>query len=99
VDQVTGPLLPHLGPVEIVGYHVVVVDITQPELAPGKTKTSFNADLARAETTFLVPKQFLEPNRIYEFEVLATERNGNQTITEGGIFCTRPKTAANCVEP
>jgi len=98
-NKVTGPLLPYLGPVEIVGYHVVVVDITQPELAPGKTKTSFNADLARAETSFLVPKQFLEPNRIYEFEVLATEKNGNQTITEGGIFCTRPKTAATCVEP
>jgi hypothetical protein len=46
-----------------------------------------------------VPKQFLEPNRIYEFEVLATEKNGNQTITEGGVFCTRPKTAASCVAP
>jgi hypothetical protein len=98
-NKVTGPILPFLGPVEIVGYHVVVVDITNPTLAPGKTKTAFDADLAKGETSLLVPKQYLEPKRIYEFEVLATEKGGNQTITEGGIFCTRPRTEANCEEP
>jgi len=98
-NKVTAPILPSLGPVEIVGYHVVVVDITNPELAPGKTKTSLNADLAKGETTFLVPKQYLEPGRIYEFEVLATEKGGNQTITEGGVFCTRPMVAADCEAP
>jgi hypothetical protein len=96
---VTGPIVPYLGPVENVGYHVVVVDITKPTLAPGKTKTSLNADLSKGETSFVVPKQYLEPGRIYEFEVLATEKGGNQTITEGGIFCTLPITAANCVSP
>jgi hypothetical protein len=98
-NKVTGPIVPYLGPVEIVGYHVVVVDITSPTLAPGKTKTSLNADLSKGETSFVVPKQYLEPSRIYEFEVLATEKGGNQTITEGGIFCTLPITAANCVSP
>jgi len=97
--KVTGPILPHLGPVEIVGYHVVVADVTVPVLAPGKTKTVLDADLSKGESTFLVPKQYLEPGRIYEFEVLATEKGGNQTITEGGLFCTPPKTAANCVSP
>jgi hypothetical protein len=97
--KVTGPIIPYLGPVEIVGYHVVVVDITAPVLAPGKTKTALDADLSKSETSFLVPKQYLEPDRIYEFEVLATEKGGNQTITEGGIFCTRPRTAATCEEP
>ena len=77
----------------------LVVDITQPVLPPGKTKTSLDADLSRSETSFLVPKQYLEPNRIYEFEVLATEKGGNQTITEGGVFCTSPIVAANCVKP
>jgi hypothetical protein len=98
-NKVTGPILPYLGPVEIVGYHVVVVDVTKTELPPGATKTSFNADLSRAETTFLVPKQYLEPNRIYEFEVLATEKGGNQTITEGGVFCTPPILPENCELP
>ncbi|MFZ2508913.1 MAG: hypothetical protein WAW79_10640, partial [Steroidobacteraceae bacterium] len=98
-NKVTTPIVPYLGPVEIVGYHVVVVDITVPTLAPGATKTSLNADLSKSETSFLVPKQYLEPNRIYEFEVLATEKYGNQTITEGGVFCTRPMAAADCEAP
>ncbi len=97
--KVTGPILPTLGPVEIVGYHVVVVDVTNPVLQPGKTKISFNADVSKAETSFLVPKQYLEPNRMYEFEILATEKGGNQTITEGGVFCTYPIAPANCKLP
>jgi hypothetical protein len=97
--KVTGPIVPYLGPVEIVGYHVVIADVTVAVLAPGKTKTQFDADLAKGETSLLVPKQFLEPDRIYEFEVLATEKGGNQTITEGGVFCTPRKTAANCESP
>ncbi|HEY7643018.1 MAG TPA: hypothetical protein VH814_25025 [Steroidobacteraceae bacterium] len=97
--KVTRPILPSLGPVEVVGYHVLVVDVTVPVLPPGKTKTSFDADVSRNETSFLVPKQYLEPNRIYELEILATEKGGNQTITEGGVFCTPPRTAANCQKP
>lgn len=46
-----------------------------------------------------MPKQYLEPNRIYEFEVLAAEKGGNQTITEGGVFCTRPLAPADCELP
>lgn len=98
-NKVTGPILPSLGPVEIVGYHVVVVDVTNPALLPGKTKTAFDADVSKAETSLLVAKQYLEPGRIYEFEVLATEKGGNQTITEGGVFCTRPIAPANCELP
>ncbi len=98
-NKVTAPIMPFLGPVQVVGYHVVVVDITNPILAPGKTKTSFNADLSKSETSMLVPKQYLEPGRIYEFEVLATEKDGNQTITEGGVFCTRPILPADCEAP
>jgi hypothetical protein len=98
-NKVTGPIVPWLGPVEIVGYHVVVVDITNPVLAPGRTKTALDADLAKGESSFTVPKQYLEPNRMYEFEVLATEKGGNQTITEGGVFCTRPMLAVDCEAP
>jgi len=97
--KVTRPILPSLGPVEIVGYHVLLVDVTVPVLPPGKTKTSFNADVSKNETTFVVPKQYLEPNRIYELEILATEKGGNQTITEGGAICTLPIAPADCVLP
>ena len=78
---------------------VLVVDITNTDLAPGKTKTAFDVDLARNETSLTVPKQYLEPGRMYEFEVLATEKGGNQTITEGGVFCTNPTAPARCVLP
>ncbi len=88
-----------LGPVEIVGYHVVVADVTEPVLRPGATKTVLDADLSASETSFLVPKQFLEPGRIYEFEVLTTEKYGNETITEGGVFCTPPIEADECEAP
>ncbi len=98
-NPVTAPILPELGPIKVVGYHVLVVDVTNPVLAPGKTKTSFDADVSRSETTFLVPKQYLEPNRIYELEILATEQAGNQTINEGGVFCTSPIARTNCVKP
>jgi hypothetical protein len=97
--KVTGPLLPSLGPVEVVGYHVVLADVTDPVLAPGNTKTVLDADLAKSETSFLVAKQFLEPGRIYEFEVLATEKYGNETITEGGVFCTPPISEEDCEAP
>jgi len=97
--KVTAPIIPALGPVEIVGYHAVVVDVTQPVLPPGKTKTALDADLSKLETSFLVPKQYLEPNRIYEFEILATEKGGNQTITEGGVFCTPPIAPVDCLKP
>ncbi|MDH4047886.1 MAG: hypothetical protein OEW68_08825 [Gammaproteobacteria bacterium] len=97
--KVTEPLVPYLGPVTVVGYHVVVADVTEATLLPGATKTVLDADLSANETSFIVPKQFLEPNRIYEFEVLATEQFGNQTITEGGVFCTPPIEPDECEAP
>lgn len=98
-QKVSTPILPFLGPVTVVGYHVVVADVTVPVLPPGRTKTVFDVDVSRSETSMLVPKQFLEPGRIYEFEVLATEKGGNQTITEGGVFCTPPIAEADCEAP
>ena len=97
--KVTSALLPSLGPVEIVGYHVVVKDVTVPDVSGPLLPAAYDIDVSKNETSALVPKQYLEPNRIYEFEVLATERGANQTITEGGVFCTAPKTPANCELP
>jgi hypothetical protein len=92
--RVTGPILPNLGPVEIIGYHVVVVDRDGPTF-PGPLQLQLDIDVAKNVTSVTVPEQYLRQNRVYEFEVLATEKSGNQTISEG-LFCTLPKTAANC---
>lgn len=97
-NKVTGPILPNLGPVTIVGYHVVVKDVTVEASGP-LLPAAYDIDVSKNETSVGVPKQFLEPNRIYEFEVLATEKGGNQTITEGGVFCTVPRTPVNCELP
>ena len=97
--KVTGPLLSNLGPVKIVGYHVVVKDVTVPELSGPLQPAAYDVDVSKNETSVVVPKQYLEPNRIYEFEVLSTEKGGNQTITEGGVFCTVPRAPANCELP
>ena len=98
--KVTEPIIPELGPVSVVGYHVVIADATRPEpFPPGKTPAQFDVDLPKWSASLIVPKQFLQPNRVYEFEVLATEAGGNQTISEGGVFCTRPIKPSDCEKP
>mgnify|MGYP001576026589 CR=1 FL=1 len=64
--------MPGLGPIEIVGYHVLLADITNAEPPPGKTKVQLDADVPRWASGFLVAKEFLRANRIYEIEILAT---------------------------
>jgi hypothetical protein len=93
-NKVTSPIIPGLGPVEIIGYHVVIEDESGPTL-PGPVPLTFDADVGREVTRLRVPPQYLRPNRVYSLEVLATEKSGNQTLT-GVIFCTRPRTAAAC---
>jgi hypothetical protein len=80
-NPVTEAILPDLGPVNIVGYHVVVVE------AGGEALPQLDVDLPSSETRVRVPPQYLKPNTVYQFEVLATEESGNQTIAEG-FFCT-----------
>jgi len=87
---VTGPILPSLGPVNIVGYHVIVYE------SGGEVVPQLDVDLPPTETSLKVPTQFLKLNTSYQFEILATEESGNQTITEG-FFCTAG--VAICVAP
>jgi hypothetical protein len=81
---------PNLGPVDIVGYHVVVVE------GGGEALPQLDVDVPAADTSLTVPAEYLKPNTFYNFEVLSTEASGNQTISEGS-FCTLPMNP--CVEP
>jgi hypothetical protein len=81
---------PDLGPVNIVGYHVVVVE------GGGEALPQLDVDVPATDTSVTVPAEYLKPNTFYNFEVLSTEASGNQTISEG-TFCTLPMTP--CVEP
>jgi len=88
-NPVTEPILPELGPVKIVGYHVLVEEDTGAEVTP-----TVDVDLSASETSLTVPPEYLKPGTVYRFEVLSTEESGNQTITEG-FFCTEG--VADCV--
>jgi hypothetical protein len=92
-DAVTEAILtsnPDLGPVDIVGYHVVVVE------AGGEALPQLDIDVPASETSVKVPAAYLNPGTAYNFEVLATDESGNQTISEG-FFCTAG--IATCEEP
>jgi hypothetical protein len=78
---VTEAILPSLGPVNIVGYHVIV------EEAGAEVSPTLDVDLSSRETSVTVPAQYLKPRTVYRFEVLSTEESSNQTISEG-FFCT-----------
>jgi hypothetical protein len=89
-NQVNDAILPNLGPVDIVGYHVVVVE------GGGEALPQFDVDVPDTETSVTIPAEYLKPSTFYNFEVLSTEVNGNQTISEG-FFCTTG--LSPCVEP
>jgi hypothetical protein len=72
-------------PIAIVGYQVIVERADNDQL--GAARRIFDVKLPTV-TSVVVPPQFLEPNTEYNFEVLAIEAGGNQSITEGNPFVT-----------
>jgi hypothetical protein len=84
------PAQADLGPVDVAGYHVVVVE------GGGEALPQFDVDVPETETSVTVAAEHLRANTFYTFEVLATEASGNQTISEG-FFCTTG--FLPCVEP
>src|SRR5262249_56623328 len=84
-DPVTAAILthkPNLGPVDIVGYHILVEeDVPGVEVTP-----EVDIDVDASQTSLTVPDQYLNPSTVYRFEILSTDQSGNQTISEG-FFC------------
>jgi hypothetical protein len=74
--RVDASILPDLGPVEIVGFQVIV---EREDPAP---LVVFTADLPADATEVTVPPEFLQPGASYKFEVLQIDVSGNQTIAE-----------------
>jgi hypothetical protein len=64
----------------IVGYQVVV----ETDNDEGAVRV-FSADLPRSIREIRVPGEFLRPGGDYKYEVIARERSGNQTISEGEL--------------
>lgn len=76
-EPVTDPFPGTDGPVDVVGYQVIVERETQQGVS------TFSVDLPADATTVRVPSAFLAPHTTYKFEILAIEAGGNQTISEG----------------
>jgi hypothetical protein len=57
-DPVTETILPDLGPVSIVGYHVVVVEVG------GEALLQLDVDVPASETSVTVPAEYLKPNTV-----------------------------------
>ncbi len=72
--------------IDIIGYQVLVETEDSARLTGVRV---FNADVGPSATSVTVPPEFLEPDTEYDFEVLAIEAGGNQTIT-ASAFTTAP---------
>jgi hypothetical protein len=74
-------------PVRIIAYQLIIEKDTKPHRHMiGKLGLSIY--VPRTVTSIAIPKGFLEPRTVYDWEVLAIERSGNQTLSSGS-FRTR----------
>ncbi len=82
-EPVTAPFPDTDSAVTIVGYQVIVERVKPQPLRV------FSVDLPATTTQVTVSPEFLESNADYNFEVLAIEAGGNQTISQSS-FTTAP---------
>lgn len=79
-DQVTETLSGE--PIIITGYEVIITKNVKDD-PNGFSRPTFDVHLPPSQNTLSVPAEFIEPNTVYELEVLALEKSGNQTISAG----------------
>jgi len=70
------------GPVRITGYEVIITKEVADD-PHGFSRPTYDVHVPATQNKLGVPMEFLEPNTVYELEVLALERSGNQTISVG----------------
>lgn len=56
---------------------------------PAIPKVTLDVHMPPTATSFVVPVGFLHPNTEYEWEILAIEAGGNQTLSSS-VFKTKP---------
>ncbi len=77
------------GPVNIIAYQLIVETTEEPhEHMIGKI--GFQAYVSSNVTELLIPRGVLEPGTEYEWEVLAIEESGNQTLSSGEFETLQP---------
>jgi hypothetical protein len=68
--------------VTITGYEVIVTKEEHDD-PHGLSRPEYDVHVPPDMTELSVPDEFLQPDTLYELEVLALEKSGNQTITVG----------------
>jgi len=69
-------------PVTITGYEVIITKEVEDD-PHGFSRPTYDVHVPATQNRLSVPAEFLEPDTVYELEVLALERSGNQTISVG----------------
>ena len=67
--------------ITIVGYQVIVELAEEPEFPQGFAQPVFSVYLPATATSVTVPSAFMTSGAPYEYEVLAIEESGNQTLS------------------
>ena len=70
-------------PVKIISYQLIIEKIQDPHPHMIGKVNSLSMYLSPTATTMRVPKEFLESGVDYDWEVLAIEESGNQTLSSG----------------
>lgn len=83
------------GPLTISGYEIIITKVEHDD-PHGFSRPIFDVHVGPDQNSLSVPVEFLEPDTVYELEVLALEESGNQTITVGFFKTTKtPATGSN----
>lgn len=69
-------------PTHISGYEVIITKVDHDD-PHGYSRPIFDVHLLPDHNSLSVPPEFLQPDTVYELEVLALEESGNQTISVG----------------
>lgn len=72
--------------INIVGYQVIVEIIEEPLNTEGFAGSLFSAHVPSSITSVTIPSEFMEAGKAYEYEVLAIEESGNQTLSSAEFF-------------
>ena len=67
-------------PVTIVGYQVIVEEDVESEFPTGFAQPVFSAYVSASTLSVTIPAEFMREETEYEYEVLAIEESGNQTL-------------------
>lgn len=71
----------------IIGYEVIVTK----EAQPGEAKRVLSIQMLPTQRRVRIPREFLEPNKAYKYEIIARETSHNQTIAEVGFRTEVPE--------